>query len=350
MSYHTTVTQFNRLVAMNTLLTQAAMTTYLRRQLHGPRRATWSWYFESLVELMNAGTPSAETLSAQDIRAALDRVDLDALPLPAEVTLTPATAGGVPALWFDRPQGAEDRVVLYLHGGGYVSGSPFTHRHLIAEVGRVCRMRVLALDYRLAPEAPFPAALEDAWTAYWWLLAQGYAAERIVIGGDSAGGGLGVALLVALRDAGVPQPAAAFGLSPWFDLSLSGLSVDGNHDSDYLNRNVLARSAEFYLNGHDARDPLASPLYADLHDLAPLLIQAGTAEMLLDDARRFAKRATAADAVIEFEPWENMIHVWHFLFLLEPQARLALEHLGRFVREYVEPGLRPAGARHGPVQ
>lgn len=330
--------RLQRLLKLNALMTHAAMTTSARRLLHGPQQMTWTWYFELFVELMNSGTPSDDAMTADDIRAALEV--FDDMPLPSEVTISPALAGGVPGLWFDQPDAQRERVLLYLHGGGYVGGSPLTHRLLIAELGRVCRMRVLALDYRLAPEARFPAAVEDVWAAYWWLLDQGVTAESIAVGGDSAGGGLAMVLLLAIRDAGVPRPAAAFGLSPWLDLTLSGASMRTNAKSDYLNPKVLRRSAELYLDRHNIRDPLASPLFGDLHDLPPLLFQAGTAEMLFDDARRFARRATEAGVSVEFEPWENMVHVWHFLFRIEPVARHAIEHVGRFVREQTDPTFR----------
>ncbi|MCB9140272.1 MAG: alpha/beta hydrolase [Caldilineaceae bacterium] len=333
MNYQSAVTQMGRLAELNLHITQTGLTTYMRRQLHGPRRGNWPWHFEWMIELMNLRTPSTDDLTAADVRFAMNQAEFGAFPLPPGITVTPVSAGGVPAIWFTHEESRPDQVILYLHGGGYVSGSPFTHRYLISELVRVTGRKVLALDYRLAPEATYPAALEDAWTGYWWLLAHGYDAQQIVVGGDSAGGGLSMALLLALRDAHAPQPAGAFGLSPWLDLTLSGLTISTNRDSDYLNRTILKRSAEFYLGDHSPRDPLASPLFGDLHDLAPIFIQAGTAEMLLDDARRFARHAAATNTHIEFEPWENMVHVWHFLFMIDPQARLAIEHAGRFIRE-----------------
>jgi acetyl esterase/lipase len=163
------------------------------------------------------------------------------------------------------------------------------------------------------------------------------------VGGDSAGGGLTMALLLALRDAGVPLPGAAFGLSPWLDLTLSSASLQTNAASDYLNLTVLRRSAELYLGEHDPHDPLASPLFGDLHGLPPMLLQAGSAEMLLDDARRFARCAAEVGTPVEYEEWENMVHVWHFFFRLEPTARRALERVGRFVREEIEPAFRSMG-------
>jgi acetyl esterase/lipase len=223
--------------------------------------------------------------------------------------------------------------VLYLHGGGYVSGSPRTHRALAGEISHAAATRLLLPAYRLAPEHPFPAALEDAWVAYWWLLNQGAQPGQMVVAGDSAGGGLALALLVALRDAGLPLPAGLVCISPWVDLTLHSASVHANDGRDYLNGAAIRAVAALYLNGRDPHEPLASPLFADLHGLPPLLIQAGTAELLLDDSKRLARRAAAAGVAVELELWENMVHVWHFLYPFEAKARHAIRRIGCFVRE-----------------
>jgi acetyl esterase/lipase len=233
--------------------------------------------------------------------------------------------------------------VLYLHGGGYVSGSPRTHRPLAGEIAHAAGARLLLPAYRLAPEHPFPAALEDAWVAYWWLLKQGVQPGQIVVAGDSAGGGLALALLVALRDAGLPLPAGLVCISPWVDLTLRGASLRANEGRDYLNAAAIRAVAALYLNGRDAREPLASPLFADLRGLPPTLIQTGTAELLLDDSKRLARRAAAAGVPVELELWENMVHVWHFLYLFEAKARQAIRRVGCFVRERV-PAEGAAGA------
>ncbi len=280
--------------------------------------------------MLSRGAPSQGRISPEDVRQSLNQATL--LAWFARAACTTVSAGGVPAEWITTDDSSEQRVVLYLHGGGYISGSPQTHRSVIGEIARATGARVLAPDYRLAPEAPYPAALEDAWTVYWWLLQQGVRPEQLVVAGDSAGGGLTIALLVALRDAGLPLPAGAVCLSPWFDLALASESIHRNAASDYLNPQIIRSAAYMYLADRDPRTPLASPLYADLHGLPPLLLQAGTAEMLLDDSKRFARRASAAGVQVEIELWENMVHVWHFLFLIEPQARQAIQRIGCFVR------------------
>jgi acetyl esterase/lipase len=314
-------------------MAEAVVSTAVRRRRQGPRQPEWPWWFESIQEMMARGTPAQDEILADEIRTPLARVTR--LPLRLHVRITQGTIHGIPVEWAI-PRQHTDRVILFLHGGGYVSGSPRTHRNLTAEIARVTAGRVVAPDYRLAPEAPYPAALEDAWTVYWWLLVQGVPAPRIVVMGDSAGGGLAIALLLALRDAGLPLPAGAAGLSPWLDLAVSGKTIQSNAGTDYINANVLRASARMYLDGRAANEtPLASPLYADLHGLPPLLIQAGSAEMLLDDARRFAARAEAAGTPVELELWDNMIHVWHFLYPLSPGARGAVDHLAGFVARQV---------------
>jgi acetyl esterase/lipase len=199
-------------------------------------------------------------------------------------------------------------------------------------LSRHANARVLALDYRLAPEHPYPAAIEDAWKAYWWLLRQGYSADCIVVAGDSAGGGLTLALLLALRDAHVPLPAAAICFSPWVDLAMTGASLHENGATDYINNEILQATAQMYLDGHDPCDPLVSPLYGDLRGLPPLLIQVGSAELLYDDGSRFAQRARRAGVEVEFDAVPGMVHVWQFMYWIEPKARQAVQRAGRFAR------------------
>src|SRR4051812_17870335 len=226
------------------------------------------------------------------------RKRLDALgaqyPLRADVRVEPVNASGVAAEWTATPEADPSRVVLFLHGGGYISGSIDSHRHMIAQAGREARARTLALGYRLAPEHPFPAALEDALAGYRFLLAQGFAPERIALAGESAGGGLAVATMTALRDAGEPPPARARLGSPWVDLTMSGGTIETKAAVDpLLSKAYLDELARAYLDRTDPRDPRASPLYADLRGLPPLLILVGSAEILLDDAVRLAGAAGA---------------------------------------------------------
>jgi acetyl esterase/lipase len=212
-------------------------------------------------------------------------------------------------------------------------GSVRTHQAVISRIARASQARALALDYRLAPENPFPAAVEDSVAAYRWMLGQGFRPEQIVVCGDSAGGGLALALLLALREQGISLPAAAVALSPWTDLAATGTSVAANDGRDPLvPAEDLPLMAAQYLAGEDPRTPLASPLYAEFKGLPPLLIQVGTAEVLLDDGVRVAERARAAGVVVELELWEEMIHGWQLFAVILPEAVQAIESVGRFVR------------------
>ncbi len=265
------------------------------------------------------------------------RQDIDARGLAygiaADVGVEPLSANGVRAEWTTTPNASRDGALLYLHGGGYVIGSLDSHRHLVAEAGRACAVGALALDYRLAPEHPFPAAVEDALAGYRHLLARGLAPGRIAIAGDSAGGGLVVAAMLAIREAGLPQPACGWCISPWVDMEAAGETMSYRAAADpTVQRAGILDMARLYLNGADPRAPLASPIYADLKGLPPLLIQVGACETLLDDALRLAKVAGAADVRVELEIWPEMIHVWH-LFHPELEAGLrAIRAGGDFVR------------------
>lgn len=265
------------------------------------------------------------------------RVRLDGLGaqylLPPDVCAEPVDAGGVAAEWTSTPAADPSRVILFLHGGGYVSGSIRSHRHMIAQAGREAGARTLALGYRLAPEHPFPAALEDALTGYCWLLAQGFAPNNIAVAGESAGGGLALATLVTLRDAGTPLPSSAWLSSPWIDLENAGATMATKADVDPLiSKPYLAELAALYLGGADPRSPLASPLYANLRDLPPMLIQVGSAETLLDDAVRLAAAAGSAEVRVTLQVWPDMIHAWHLFFPQLLPGRRALAELGTFVR------------------
>ncbi len=280
------------------------------------------------------------------VRALFEQA-ISLIPAPADILTEPVDAGGVPAEWISAPGADASTVVYYLHGGGYAIGSINTHREMISRIARAANARALAIDYRLAPEHPFPAAVEDAVAAYRWLLSTGAAPERIVIAGDSAGGGLTVATLIALRDAGDPLPAAAVCISPWTDLAITGESMDTKADVDPMIKKADAiEGAKLYLGGADPRNPLASPLYADLSGLPPLLVQVGGSETLLNDATRLAERAQAAGVGVTLETWEEMIHVWHFFAFLLPEAQQAIDRIGEFIRQRVaEPvaGERVAG-------
>jgi acetyl esterase/lipase len=255
---------------------------------------------------------------------------------PTDLAYEPVAAGGVRAEWVVPPGASEGRALLYLHGGGYVICSPDTHREMVAHLARASGCRVLLLDYRLAPEFPFPAAVEDAVAAYRWLLAQGYPARGLAVAGDSAGGGLTVAALVAFRYLGLPMPGAAVCFSPWTDLACTGETLASKASEDpIVSRPLLEQLAQTYLAGADPRSPLASPLYADLRGLPPLLVQVGTAETLLDDSRRLADRCREAGVEVSLEEWEGMPHVWHFFVSFLPEAQQAIARAGQFLRQHL---------------
>ncbi|OUS13294.1 hypothetical protein A9Q89_03310 [Gammaproteobacteria bacterium 53_120_T64] len=253
---------------------------------------------------------------------------------PAEnVSVTPVDVDGTPGEWLDAPGVDSDRVLLYLHGGGYVIGSTATHRGLTASLSKAANCRVLSLDYRLAPEHIYPAAVEDATKAYRWLLKAGIAANKITIAGDSAGGGLTLATLVALRDAGDTLPAAAIPLSPWTDMEGTGESMKTKIDLDpMVEPGGLMGMGQIYMGGGDPKQPTASPLHADFSGLPPLLIQVGDLETLLDDATRVAASAEAAGVDTTLEVWPEMVHVWHLFAPMVPEGREAIARIGQFIQ------------------
>jgi acetyl esterase/lipase len=257
-------------------------------------------------------------------------------PAPEGVTWQEVDAGGVVAEWIVAPEADVDRVLVYLHGGGYTMGSRATHRILVSRLSEQAKARVLNVEYRLAPEHPYPAAVDDAVAAYRWVLAQGVPAERVAIAGDSAGGGLTLATLLALRDAGDPLPAAAVPISPWTDLEGTGDSVRTRADRDKMvNAEGLKTSADEYAAGADLRDPGVSPLHGDYTGLPPLLIHVGDAEILLDDSTRVAERATAAGVDVTLEVWPEMPHVWHAFIGMLPESDQAVARIGEWLQQQI---------------
>jgi len=288
---------------------------------------------QMVLDLLRGAPPVPREASFVEQRAALEALTATA-PLPEDVSITPVSAGGVSAAWVAAPNARPDRTILYLHGGGYCIGSIGTHSRLAADLSRTAAARLLLLDYRLAPEHPFPAALDDAMCAYRWLLDKQVQPRQVAIVGDSAGGGLTAATLLALRDEGQPLPAAGVCLSPWLDLTLSGGSMDAKAAADpMVQRAPLKRMADAYVGGGDVRAPLASPLFGDLAGLPPLLVQVGTAETLLDDSTRFAERVREAGGDVTLEVWDEMVHVWHAFAFVLPEGREAIDKIAAFLDE-----------------
>jgi acetyl esterase/lipase len=267
-------------------------------------------------------------------RARIEEVG-SAWPVADDIKLETVEFGGVAAEWSIARGSDPSRVLMFLHGGGYCSGSIVSHRRLVTEAGRAAGVRTLAVAYRLAPENPFPAALDDAKAAWRFLLDQAYAPASIVVGGDSAGGNLTLELIASLRDAGEGLPTCAWLISPWTDLTMSGETLASKDAVDPLiHKAYLQELANAYLAGTDAKDPRVSPLYADLRGLPPLLIQVGSAETLLADATRLAEKAGAADVAVTLEIWPDMIHAWPMWNAHLAAGRRALVNAGAFMRRH----------------
>jgi acetyl esterase/lipase len=294
-----------------------------------------SWQFRLLKVYFRAKrsfSPPASQVNIAKERKELEDLSKSFKPL-GRIACTPVSAGGAPAEWILPAGVAAGRVLLYLHGGSYIAGSINSHRALAANLAAAAGGRALLLDYRLAPEHPFPAALDDALAAYRWLLAEGAPAREISVAGDSAGGGLALALLLALRDAGDPLPAAAALLSALTDMTFSGETIQSKAKADLiLDFEKERQFAPLYLGNTSPRDPRVSPLYADLRGLPRLLIQVGSDEILLADSIRLAEKAKAAGVNVTLEVWEGMQHVWHFAASIIPEGRKAIRAIGEFIK------------------
>jgi len=257
-------------------------------------------------------------------------------PAAADVKLAAVDLGGIPGEWSIAPGSDAARVLIYFHGGGYCSGSIASHRRLVTEAGRAAAARTFAVEYRLAPEHPFPAAFDDALAAWRFLRAQGIAAKNIAVGGDSAGGGLSIALTNRLRTDGEEQPACVWLISPWTDLTMSGSTIINKDAVDPMIRKAyLEELASSYVPaGMDRKDPRVSPLFADLTGFPPTLVQVGSDETLLDDAVRFAATAGAAEVAVTLEIWPHMIHAWPVWNARLESGRRALANAGTFMRQH----------------
>ena len=292
---------------------------------------------ESEIDVVRAHlTSKPRPVGWAERRQRLDEVG-SIWPVAGDVELDMVDLDGVPGEWSMAPGSDASRVLMFFHGGGYCSGSILSHRRLVTEAGRAAGVRTLSVGYRLAPEHPFPASVEDALSTWRFLRMQGIAAEHIVVGGDSAGGGLTLALIQHLRDAEEELPACAWLVSPWTDLTMSGSTLTSKDGVDPLiHRGYLGELADAYVPPTmDRKDPRVSLLYADLHGLPPMLIQVGSAETLLDDAVRLAAVAGAADVPVRLEVWPHMIHAWPLWNAHLEAGRRALADAGAFMREHL---------------
>ncbi len=286
----------------------------------------------SVLEMLKAN-PLNPSASLPELRGWFEG-SMGQMPTVPNTKVTPVTVDGIKSEWVDAPGVRADHAILYLHGGGYVIGSCATHRSLASKLSETSKARVLVIDYRMAPEALYPAAVEDGVKAYRWLLAQGFAPAKLAISGDSAGGGLTLATAVALRDADVALPKALAMLSPWTDMTGTSETMTSRAKLDpMVQKEGLVGMAGMYLGGKDAKTPGASPLFADMHGLPSMLIQVGDHEVLLDDSRSLEKKAKAAGVDVTLEVWDEMIHVWHLFHPLLPEGVKALEGIGGYLNK-----------------
>ena len=279
------------------------------------------------------GSPFDSSTPLAQQRAYIERQGKFSI-MPSKVDVQPVSIGEMYAEWV-KPHGVRhDQAILYLHGGGYTMGSCNTHRPLASRIAIASQTPALLVNYRLAPENPFPAALEDAKAAFQWLLDQGIEARRIVIVGDSAGGGLAVAVSIAFRDEKGQLPAGIVCISPWADLTLSGETISTCSRTDpLLGRETSLLHAGRYVGQHDPKSPLISPVFADLSKLPPLLIQVGEHEILRSDSVRLSENARQAGVDVTLEIWNGMWHVWHVFAGLMPESQRAIERIGCFINE-----------------
>lgn len=285
-----------------------------------------------IFERQNTSSGSGKQPSLKQSREVLDENGAK-FKVPADVTLEPVSADGVDAEFLTAPGSDPEKVVLYLHGGGYAIGSIKSHRYLMQNISRASGARTLGINYALAPENPFPAAIEDAAGAYRWLLKQGFKPKNIAIAGDSAGGGLTLATLLYLRDAGDPLPAAGVGISPWTDMTCSADSYTTRLAIDpMVLGNGLQKMADFYVGDADKKNPLASPVFADMTGMPPLLIHVGGREVLYDDAITVYENAKKAGVDVELLDEPEMFHVWHAFAPMLDEAQQAVDKIGVYLR------------------
>lgn len=290
---------------------------------------------ENVIKLVRQQMASMKEITVKNIRDGLELM-AKMVKIPKDVKCEPVDVGGVPAEWISTPGVINDKVILYLHGGGFIAGSIATHRDLAQRISRVSKTRILLIDYRLAPENPYPAAFEDVLTAYRWLIdAEKITPKNLIIAGDSAGGGLTVGGLIRMRDKGIPLPAAAICLSPGIDPTGSGESFKTKVDVDpFITPELFKFMINNFFGDIDLETPLTSALLADLSGLPPMLIQVGTSEILLDDSVRLAERAKAAGVDVTLDVWEDMIHVFQLFAGFAPEGTEAIDKIGEFIQRF----------------
>lgn len=307
----------------------------LRRSLGRSVHPRWPFKLEIVVAATRGSwsvMPRIGMVRWRNVGEAMSPLRTDGLT-PRLVNLDPGADGPLYAAWLEPPD-ASASVLLYFHGGGFVFGSLRTHGEMIGALARAAGARTLALEYRLAPEHPAPAAVTDAVKAYRYLLGQGTDPQAIALAGDSAGGTLVLSTLLAIRDAGLPLPGAGVAISPWVDLGCSGESFERNARYDFVGKGHCLLAARHYLAGKDAASPEASPLFAQLSGLPPLLVQAGSLETLVDQIRAFATRAKDAGNELTFSEYPDMVHVWHLLRAMTPEGGRAIDDAGTFIRAH----------------
>ncbi len=311
-------------------LSRSILEVSSRRLLKGPRRPGWNWFVEVGTQMLKRCVVTA--LAMHDVKQARRYLDSVFISSPAlsEVNITPVTEEKFRGKSFIGKNLQTGVTILYFHGGGY-SFYPKSYDSFIALIAQAAKARIFALDYRLSPEHHFPAQLEDAVYAYLWLLETGADASNLVVAGDSAGGNLALALLLKARDSNLPPPALAVALSPPTDLETEYPSLTGNQDTDWIDKPELLHWAQWFCDSSQLRDPLISPIWADLRGLPPIYIQAGSAEILYDSIQAFVNRAKSQGADVVFEAWEDMNHVFHIFGPEATQSTEALRRIGEVI-------------------
>lgn len=303
-----------------------------RRAVLGPRLPSWTLEYETVAEVLRKTADLSNLLPIEVQRGQIDPPRPKTGPIQ-ETDHEPVQIGHVPAEWVSQPGQDSARVIVYFHGGGYSTGSIHSHRDLLARLSIASGTRVLAPEYRRAPEDPYPAQLEDALVVYDWLIEQGIESSRIAFAGESAGAGIALSTMLKLREQGRAMPSAAALLSGWFDLDPRGGSMVRNRKYDFITRFSVRTMAKRVAPSGDHANPLLSQVHAELHELPPLLIQAGEAEALLDGSLRIAEGAQKRGVKVDLEVWPDMIHAWHTLAPLVAEGRAAIRRTGEFLKQ-----------------